>query len=212
MPATIIDHATGETTVYENAAQVAHNWWAVLLRGVAYILFGIAAFFAPGVTLYAGILAFGVFALVSGAFILIAGIRTRQETKRWWLVIVQGLMGIAVGVTAFTFPSATALALLYIVAFWALLTGGMEIAAAIRLREEIRGEWLLALSGAASVLIGLAMLFAPGAGLLAWMWVLGLYAVVTGGVLVALAFRLRRLDRAVVEQVGPSAGRRQQLA
>ncbi len=190
--ATIIDHSTGKIYGPAGAAQVAHNWWALVIRGVLAVLLGVVAFFMPGVTLYALVFAFGTYALLDGGFNLVAGIRTRRETERWWALALSGVLGIGAGVTAFLIPETAALALLYLVSAWAIMTGVLEIAAAVRLRKEIEGEFFLGLSGLASLLLGLFMFFQPGAGALAWVW---LFAVYAGAMLVALGLRLRKLDR-----------------
>lgn len=193
--ATIIDHASGVIYSRGGAAQVAYNWWALLLRGVLAVLVALAAFFLPEAALYGVVFAFGAYALVDGVFNLIAGVRTRTETDRWWTLALQGLLGIGAGVVAFAMPGAAAVAMLFVVAAWAIVTGVLEIAAAIRLRKEIRGEWLLGLSGLASLALGIAMIARPGAGLLAWMFLFGFYALVSGALLIGLGLRMRKLQR-----------------
>ncbi len=124
---------------------LARNWWVLLLRGIAGIIFGVLTFFWPEISLSALVLLFGAFAFADGVFALINGIRERRTNDRWWLLILQGLMGIGAGVVTLIWPGISALALLYVIAAWALVTGALEIAAAIRLRKVIEGEWLLAL-------------------------------------------------------------------
>jgi uncharacterized membrane protein HdeD (DUF308 family) len=183
---------------------LARNWWAVVLRGVAGVLFGLAAFFWPGVTLLVLVALFGAYALVDGIFNVVAAIRG-ADTDRWWLLLISGLLGILVGVWTFFWPDVTALALLYLVAAWAVVTGVLEIVAAVRLRKEIEGEWMLVLSGLLSVLFGVYVAFFPGAGALAIVWIIGAYALVSGVLLIALGFRLRSLAHS---QMGarPAAG------
>ena len=193
--ATIIDHTTGIVYGPRGAAQIAYNWWALLLRGILGVFVGFAAFFLPEATLYAVVFAFGAYALIDGIANLVAGFRTRHETERWWALALQGGMGVVAGLVAFVLPEAAAFALLFVVAAWAILTGALEIAAAVRLRREIEGEWLLGLSGLASVALGVVMIANPDTGLLAWMWLFGLYAVASGGLLIGLALRLRGLQR-----------------
>lgn len=193
--ATIIDHTTGTVYAPGGAAQVAFNWWAVTLRGVLSVLVGLAAFFLPEATLYAVVYAFGAYALVDGIFTLVAGVRTRRETKRWWSLALEGLLGIGAGLAAIFLTETAALAMLFLVAAWAIVTGVLQIAAAVRLRKEIRGEWLLGLSGLASLALGVAMVANPGAGLLAWMFLFGVYALASGALLIGLSLRLRRLQR-----------------
>ena len=125
---------------------LSRNWWAVSLRGLAGILFGIITFIAPAISLAALVLLFGAYAFADGVLAIVTAIR-RRGIDRWWLLLLEGLVGVAAGVLTLLWPGITALALLYVIAAWALVTGAFEIAAAIRLRKVITGEWILALSG-----------------------------------------------------------------
>lgn len=170
---------------------LARNWWLMLLRGIASIVFGVLAFIWPGLTIISLILLYGVFALSDGVFAIIAAIRGEGgPMPRWWLAVV-GLLGIAAGILTFTWPGITALTLLLFIGAWALVRGIFEIIGAIRLRHEIDNEWTLILNGALSVLFGLVMLVMPGAGALALIWVIAAYAIISGILLVGLAFRLK---------------------
>jgi uncharacterized membrane protein HdeD (DUF308 family) len=148
----------------------------------------------PGITLTALVLLYGAFALVDGVFAVAAALFGRRRGMPWWAMLVEGLFGIAIGILTFAWPGITALALLYLIAAWAVITGVFEIAAAIRLRQEIQGEWLLALSGALSVLFGVVLVLYPGAGALAVVWLIGAYAIAFGVLLLVLGFRLRSLS------------------
>ena len=171
---------------------LARNWWVLALRGFFDVLFGIAAFVIPGITLVALVFLYGAFAMVDGIFALTAVLVGRTPGGRpWWSLLLEGILGIAVGILTFAWPGITALALLYLIAAWALVTGILEITAAIRLRKEIQGEWLLALAGILSVLFALMLVANPGAGALAVVWIIGAYAIAFGVVLLVLAFRLR---------------------
>jgi uncharacterized membrane protein HdeD (DUF308 family) len=171
----------------------ADHWWAFALRGVAAVIFGILAFVWPGVTLAVLVLFWGAYALVDGILALVAAFRTGQD-HRWWL-IVEGVVGIAAGVVTFLWPGLTALVLIYIIAVWALITGVLELLAAIRLRRVIENEWWMALGGVASLIFGVILLIAPGAGALALIWLIAAYAIIFGVLLLALAFRLRGLSQ-----------------
>jgi uncharacterized membrane protein HdeD (DUF308 family) len=170
---------------------LARNWWALALRGIAAILFGAVAFLAPGFTLVWLVLLFGAYALLDGVLAIVAGIRAAERHERWWPFALEGLASIAVGVITFLMPAATAFVLVWFVAVWAILTGVLRISAAIRLRKEIRGEWLLIVNGALSVLLGLFIIVRPIAGLVSLVWFVGAYATVYGVILLALALRLR---------------------
>ena len=170
---------------------LAKNWWLLLLRGIAAIIFGLLAFAWPGLTLLTLILFYGAFALVDGVLAIVAAITGGVPGSRWWLAIV-GLLGIAAGLLTFLTPGLTALVLLFFIAGWAIVTGVFEIIGAIKLRKEIDNEWLLILGGIISVLFGVGMMLAPGAGALALVWVISAYSVVMGVLFVALAFRLKK--------------------
>jgi uncharacterized membrane protein HdeD (DUF308 family) len=172
---------------------MAQYWWAFVLRGLAAIIFGILAYVWPGITLTALVLLFGAYALWDGVFALIGAFRSQGDRR--WSLILEGIVGIAAGLLTFLWPGAATFALLYIIAGWAVVTGILEIIAAIRLREVIEGEWLLLLSGLLSVLFGIVIAFWPAAGLLAITWIIGAYAVAFGILLVVLGFRLRNLRR-----------------
>ena len=175
---------------------LARNWWALVLRGVAAIAFGILAFVWPGLTVVALVILFGAFALVDGAFAVVAAWRAAERRRPWWPMALEGLAGVALGILAFVWPGVTAFALLYLIAAWAIVTGIFEIVAAVRLRKVIRGELLLALTGVASVAFGVLVVVFPGTGAVAVVWAIAAYAVLFGALLVALGLRLRRLARA----------------
>src|SRR5215217_7417001 len=159
---------------------LGRNWWALALRGVAAILLGIFAFAWPGITLFVLVLFFGAYMLVDGIFAIVAAVRAAGEEDRWWLLLIEGILGVLAGLVAFFWPGLTALALLYFIAAWAIVTGIMEIVAA------------LGLSGLLSVIFGVLLVVLPApAGLLSLVWLIGAYAVATGVLLLILAFRVR---------------------
>ncbi|MBR1123077.1 HdeD family acid-resistance protein [Bradyrhizobium lablabi] len=171
---------------------LAKNWWLLLLRGIASIVFGVLAFVWPGLTLVTLVLFYGAFALVDGVIALIAAFSGGggRPAPTWWLVIV-GLLGIAAGIVTFLMPGITALLLIIFIGVWALVHGIFEIIGAIQLRKEIDNEWMLILSGVISVLFGLIVLIAPGAGALGLIWAIAAYSIVFGITFIALALRLR---------------------
>jgi uncharacterized membrane protein HdeD (DUF308 family) len=180
---------------------VTHTWRWILARGVLLILLGIFALLAPGFALFTFALVFAAYSFVDGVLALVAGVRAaRHDGRRWGAMLLSGLAGVAIGVLFALFPLvstvAYALLIVWLVAAWAAITGVLEIAAAIRLRRAIEGEWLLGLAGALSVLLGAALvwlLFAsPAATLLSVAWLIAIYAVISGVALIALGVRMRR--------------------
>ena len=172
------------------ALMLSRNWWLLLLRGIVAVLFGVLAFTWPGLTLVALVILYGAYALCDGVLAIAAAIRCRGRASVGWLIFV-GVIGILAGLGTFLWPGITAWVLLTLIGVWSILHGALEIAGAIRLRREIRGEFFLILSGLVSVAFGLFVLIRPGAGALAVVWLIGFYAVVFGGLLIALSFRLR---------------------
>jgi uncharacterized membrane protein HdeD (DUF308 family) len=165
---------------------LAQHWWVLLLRGLVAIAFGLLAFARPGITIAALVLLWGAYALVDGIFEVVAGIRAKYGS-----LILLGVLGIAAGLVTFFWPGITAITLLYIIAFWAIVAGVMQISAAIRLRREVQGEWLWILSGLCTVILGVLLIARPGAGALAVMTLIAAFAIAWGFLLVILAFRLK---------------------
>jgi uncharacterized membrane protein HdeD (DUF308 family) len=166
-------------------------WWMTLLRGVIAILFGVAVFFQPQISLLSLVLVFGFFALVDGVASVATAIGGRRTHESWGLLLLGGLAGIGVGLLTIFSPEVTTLALLFYIAIWAIATGLLEIAAAIRLRKEIEGEFWLGLAGAASIAFGVILVVRPGVGALAVLTVIAAYAIFFGSMLVLLALRTR---------------------
>ncbi len=169
---------------------IARNWWLILVRGLAAIAFGIVCFVWPAISLLALVFLWGAYALVDGVGAIIWGARSR-----WWLMAAVGAVSVVAGLIALFSPGLTALALLYLIAAWAIVRGATEIAAAIRLRRRITNEWLLALGGIASIAFGVLAAIFPGAGALSVLWLIGSFAIVFGALAVGLSLRLRSLQR-----------------
>ena len=183
---------------------LARNWWALVLRGIAGVIFGVLTFMFPAMTLNGLILLFGAYAIVDGVFNIVAAVigRTGQP---WWHLVLEGVVSVAAGVIAFGWPGLTALALLWVIAGWAIVTGVLELIAAIRLRQHISNEWWLVLSGIASVVFGVLLFVAPVAGALAITLWIGAYAIVFGGLLIGLGIRLRRHRQAGLHRLPRAA-------
>jgi uncharacterized membrane protein HdeD (DUF308 family) len=173
------------------AAILFRNWWVLLLRGLVAIAFGVLVWFQPAMSLAALVLLFGAYSMADGILSVWTAIAERKEREHWGLLLLGGLLGIGVGILTFLVPGITALALVFYIAVWAIATGVLEIVAAIRLRKEIEGEWLLILSGLVSVVFGVILMAQPGVGALAVLWLIATYAIVFGVLLVILAFKAR---------------------
>ena len=171
---------------------VSMRWWALVIRGVAAIAFGILTFAKPSISLLALVTLWGAYAIVDGVFSVVLSIRGARIVPGWGWFLAEGLVSIAAGVVTFLWPGITALVLLVMIAVWAVLTGIAEIATAIRLRRHLRGEWLLAASGVLSIVFGVLLVVNPGQGALTVTWLIGAYAVLFGALLVALGVRLHR--------------------
>lgn len=172
--------------------EVARNWWMLALRGAVAILFGLMAWIWPGITVWALVILFGAYALVDGVFALVAAIRGGPGQSRAWLAVT-GVAGVAAGIVALVWPGITSLALLMVIAAWAVITGVFEIVAAIALRREIEGEAWYILSGAVSIIFGFLLFIWPVSGVLAVIWMIGFFSILFGIVMVATAFRLKKL-------------------
>jgi uncharacterized membrane protein HdeD (DUF308 family) len=187
------------------AKLLSEYWWVLLLRGVLAIAFGIVAYAWPGLTLATLLMFFAAFVLVDGVFDVFHAFSGRKENESWWVLLLEGLLGIAFGVITWTNPGVTTLVLLLFIAFWALSTGVLRILMAVRLRKEIEGEWWLILSGVASALFGLIVLARPGAGALAMVLFIAVWSIVVGVFLVILSFRARSFGKALTEAQGKEA-------
>ncbi len=173
-------------------SNLADHWWILVMRGVLGIVFGVLTVVAPIASILAVVILFGAFALVEGLFNVVGFVRTPPGRRRWGAFIFEGIIGIAAGVVTLLWPGISALALVLVIASWAIITGVAAIVAAVRLREEIKGEWLLALNGILSVALGVLMFVNPRAGAVVLILWVGVYAFITGIMFMALGFRLRR--------------------
>ena len=174
---------------------LSRTWWLLLLRGLIAIAFGVMIWLQPEMSIVALVLIFGVYALADGALGVWTAIAGRKEHEDWWILLIWGGIGVAIGILTFMAPGATALALLFYIAVWAIATGVLQIVSAIRLRKEIEGEWLLVFGGFVSVVFGILLMAQPVTGVLALLWLIALYGVVFGISLVILAFKVRKSSK-----------------
>jgi uncharacterized membrane protein HdeD (DUF308 family) len=176
----------------------AIRWLPLALRGLAAVLFGVVTLLLPTVTLEVLIALFGAYALADGVFSLICAARAGRPDRGRWMLVLNGLTSLLVGAITFAAPRLTAFALLYVVAAWAVVTGMLEVAEAVELRRAVRNEWILGFSGIASIVFGALLFTSPVAGVLAVVLWLGVYEVLFGGLLIALALRVRTWIRSGV--------------
>lgn len=179
---------------------LARNWWLIALRGVVAILFGVLAFVAPGAFVLSLVLFFAAYTLTDGIFAILGAIRAAQRHERWGFLLLEGIVDIVVAVAAALVPAAAVWAFVLLLAAWALVTGGLMIAAAFRLHLHY-GRWWLILGGAVSILFGIALIINPGMSALVLTWWIGSYTFAFGILLLILAFKLRAQHGAV----GPGA-------
>lgn len=176
------------------------NWDTFLVRGILAILFGIVTLIMPGITLAVLVALFAGYALVDGVLLSITALKTRKVYSDWWLMLLTGLANIAAGVVTVVWPGITTATLFYLIVAWAITTGILETIYAIRFRKEIEGEGWLVLDGVLSVAFGILLLAQPTAGALAVLWMIGVYAIAYGVLLVVLAFRIRNLGAKIDAQ------------
>jgi uncharacterized membrane protein HdeD (DUF308 family) len=179
---------------------LARNWWAVALRGVAAIIFGLIALFAPHITLLSLVLVFAALMLADGVLNLVSGLRSARRHERWAPLILHGILDLVVGAIALVLPGVTVVAFVYLIAVWAIFSGVLEVAAAVRLRHD-HGRWWMGFTGALSVVGGILLAIAPVLGAVVLTWWLGAYAIIFGGSLLVLGFRLR--SHSVVHAAAP---------
>ena len=174
--------------------RLAASWWSLVLRGIVAVAFGVMAFLLPGIALAAFILLFGAYALIDGVFAIMSGIRPHGAHGRDWLLVIGGVAGVVVGLFAFVQPDLTAVALVYLIGAWAIVTGAFEIAAALRLRGAVRNTaWLIA-EGVISVAFGVLVWVVPGDGALALIWLIAAFAVASGFMFIFFGLRLRAVS------------------
>jgi uncharacterized membrane protein HdeD (DUF308 family) len=170
---------------------LARNWWALLIRGIAAVVFGVLAFLWPGATIVAIGILFGAYAFVDGIFAIVSAVRAAEGRQRWWPFVIEGIVGLLIAAITFYDVGITIFALYITIAAWAFITGILEIVAAVELRKAIQGEFWLVLGGIVSILFGVLMIWRPLAGALAIIWIIGAYAIVFGIMMIGLSFRLR---------------------
>ena len=179
--------------LHEIGNEITQNWWMVALRGAFAVLFGLLTIAWPQLTVVVLVALFGAWALLDGISAFIAAWRSAEAKQTWWPFLVTGVLGVGAAIVTWVWPQITALSLLYVIAVWAIASGALQVAAAIRMRKVITNEFWLALAGVGSVVFGLLVLVFPGAGAIGIAWAIGWYAILFGILLVMLGFRLRSM-------------------
>jgi len=170
---------------------LSRYWWAFVLRGIFAIIFGLLAWIWPAITLPVIVIFFGAYAFVDGILLVINALGGWHREQHHWLLLLEGLVGVGIGIITFINPAVTAIALLFYIAVWSIATGVLEISSAIQLRKEVRGEGWMVLSGIASIVFGLLLMIFPGAGALGVIWLIAAYAIVFGVMLIGLGFKVK---------------------
>ena len=180
------------TMAMPHISELTSNWWAIALRGVVAILFALVTFTMPGLTVSAILALIGAYMLVEGVLAIVASIRGMKEHDRWGWMLIEGIVSIVAGLIVFLMPNTSAVALVWLIAAWAIITGVLEIAAAIHLRKMISNEWTLILAGVLSILLGVFVAARPGIALVVLVTWIGVWALIWGVVQLMLAFRVRK--------------------
>jgi len=186
---------------------LSRNWWALALRGAFALIFGILTLVWPTLTVAVLVALFGAWALVDGIFAFVAAWERAERRQTWWPLLLEGVLGVAAGVITWVWPQITALGLLTVIGVWAIVTGVIEIATAIRLRTMITNEVWLVLAGLASVIFGALVLIFPGAGAVGIAWAIGWYAILYGVLMLMLGFRLRGMAGRTTDRMGSTEPR-----
>jgi uncharacterized membrane protein HdeD (DUF308 family) len=181
---------------------LTRHWWVLLVRGLIAITFGVMAWIWPGLSIATLVLLFGIFAFADGVLGLWTAFTGPKGMEHRWVLALWSVAGLATGALAVFAPGLVAASVVLLIGVWAIVTGAMEIIAAIQLRKEVQGEWMLILAGLASVAFGVLLVARPGAGALSLVWMIGLFAVLVGALFVFLAFKVRSVHK----RVGAAAG------
>lgn len=170
---------------------LAKNWWALLIRGIVAVIFGLLAFFWPGGVAVVLVILFGAYAFVDGIFALISAVRAAEAHQRWWAFLLEGIVGLLIAAIVVFYPGIAGLGLYFAIAIWAILTGILEIVAAVQLRKMIPNEFWLILGGILSIVFGVLLYLFPLVGILTVIYLIGFYAILFGIIMIVFSFRLR---------------------
>jgi uncharacterized membrane protein HdeD (DUF308 family) len=184
------------------AAAMARSWWTFMVRGALAILFGLFCLLFPPAAIVGLATLFGIWLIIDGVTALGVGWASRKQ-QNWWLLVLEGILGLVAGFLSIVWPQITALVLVFFVGWWAIVTGALEVWGAIRLREQITGEFWMALAGVISILFGVYVILFPGAGILSVLWLIAVFSIAFGVSLIALGWRLRGINERHQGQFAP---------
>jgi uncharacterized membrane protein HdeD (DUF308 family) len=176
---------------------ISKNWWVFLIRGILAILFGLVLLMRPGAAMTFLVRLFGIFAFVEGIFAVIAAFAGKNSSSNWWAVLIQGLAGLVIGIWMFTNPLMSAVVFVRLLGLWAIIVGLFRIVGAVRLRSEVPGEWMHVVGGIITVLLGIVVMAWPAGGVLAFAWLIGIFALLMGAFLIGVAVNLRNAGKSV---------------
>jgi len=174
---------------------VARNWWVYIIRGLLALIFGLYAWFMPGMAMMVLLMFFGIFVLMEGIFSIIGAIAGRKYSEVWWLILLEGIAGVALGLLTLIRPEFVASVIVIFIALWAIWGGLFRIIAAVRLRKELDGEWLLIFGGVVSILFGLMLFKHTGAGIVAISWLIAFFASMFGMLLISFGIKARKFQK-----------------
>ena len=174
---------------------VARSWWVYIVRGVLALVFGLFAYLNPAITMKILLIFFGIFIFIEGLLAIVGSIAGRKYSDIWWLVLLEGIAGVIIGVITFTRPAVTGMVLIVFVALWAIWSGLFRIITAIRLRKELDSEWLLIFGGIISILFGVMLFAHPGAGIVAIAWLIGFFASMSGILMITFGIKARKFQK-----------------
>ena len=184
---------------------MSRNWWMILIRGIAAVVFGLAILFLwPGLVISTLVIVFAAYALVDGVFAILTALQHRDQ-PRWWAMVLEGIIGIIAAIVAFVYPGLAVLTLLYVIAAWAVITGVLEIVSAIELRKQIPNEFWMILSGIFSVIFGILLVVFPISSILTLLWLFGGICVAFGIFTIILAFRVHGMGGTTTTQTHATA-------
>ena len=175
-----------------SVARAFHRyWWLFLIRGLFAIALGVFAVVFPGATLAVLVLLIGAYLLVDGIVAIIKAFRVIRSDPHWWALLLEGVLGVAVGLIIFAWPRLSLISLAYLVGYWAIFTGVSALFTSMRLRTHVPGEWLYTVFAIVSIIFGLVVVIAPATGLAYIVIMVAIYGFVAGVTLIALALRAR---------------------